>query len=424
MVLLVIGGLFLIFNQNLRVSHLKERKEKICLNCNANLYGRFCHVCGQENLEPKETVWHLVSHFFNDITHFDGKFFTTVKYLITRPGFLSTEYIIGRRASYLNPIRMYVFTSAFFFLVLFSMTGAGSIMKITDHPENEAKEKKSLSGIRDWEKQKTTLLGELKNNDADSEDIHTDIHLLDFKIATAKKIYGDTSTRKFDRKEVVSMLMRAGMDSLKSVAAAKGYSKNDNISIFMDDMDSDKYRTVSMYDSIQKSLPADRKDGWLKKILYREIIKINEQVRKDKNTFFEQFRENFLHSFPKILFFSLPFFALILKFVYIRRKNFYYVDHAIFSIDLYCATFILMLMSIILNTLQENIPWEWLRVITGILSFITWLYMFIYTYKAMRRFYKQGRFKTFVKFILVGFMALIVDVFLMLIFLAISAISV
>ncbi len=71
------------------MSHSKERHEKICLNCNAELTGRYCHVCEQENIEPKETVWGLVSHFFYDITHFDGKFFSTARYLITKPGFFT-----------------------------------------------------------------------------------------------------------------------------------------------------------------------------------------------------------------------------------------------------------------------------------------------------------------------------------------------
>ncbi len=62
------------------------------------LYGRYCHQCGQKNLEPKETVGHLVLHFFNDVTHFDGKFFSTVKYLLRKPSFLSAEYTVGRRA--------------------------------------------------------------------------------------------------------------------------------------------------------------------------------------------------------------------------------------------------------------------------------------------------------------------------------------
>ena len=97
----------------------QERKEKICLNCTADLQGRYCHICGQENTEPKESVWGLITHFFYDITHFDGKFFSTLKYLAFKPGFLSAEYVKGRRASYLNPIRMYVFTSAIFFIIFF-----------------------------------------------------------------------------------------------------------------------------------------------------------------------------------------------------------------------------------------------------------------------------------------------------------------
>jgi len=103
------------------VSHNKERKEKICLNCNAAIYGRYCHVCGQENIEPKEKFWHIANHFIEDITHFDGKFFSTLKYLLFRPGFLSKEYLLGRRVSYLHPIRMYVFTSAVFFFLYFAI---------------------------------------------------------------------------------------------------------------------------------------------------------------------------------------------------------------------------------------------------------------------------------------------------------------
>jgi ribosomal protein L40E len=99
--------------------HQHERKEKICLNCGSRLQGRFCHNCGQENLEPKESIGHLLTHFFNDVTQFDGKFFTTLKDLLIKPGFLSREYMSGRRVDYLNPVKMYLFTSAIFFLLFF-----------------------------------------------------------------------------------------------------------------------------------------------------------------------------------------------------------------------------------------------------------------------------------------------------------------
>ena len=114
------------------MSHNQERKEKICLNCNAAIYGKYCHVCGQENIEPKEKFLHLANHFIEDVTHFDGKFFSTLKYLFFRPGFLSKEYLRGRRVSYLHPIRMYVFTSGLFFLIYFSIHQQHKIKKSED----------------------------------------------------------------------------------------------------------------------------------------------------------------------------------------------------------------------------------------------------------------------------------------------------
>lgn len=103
------------------MSHSKQRAEKICLNCSATLTDRYCQHCGQENVEPKQSLWHLIVHFFNDVTHFDGKLFSTLKYLVFRPGFLSSEYVKGKRVAYLDPIRMYLFISSVFFIVMLSV---------------------------------------------------------------------------------------------------------------------------------------------------------------------------------------------------------------------------------------------------------------------------------------------------------------
>lgn len=96
------------------------RTDRTCLNCGAEVPERYCSRCGQENKEPEETFGHLMGHFFADITHYDSKLLLTLKDLIFRPGFLTEEYHRGKRASYLNPVRMYVFISAVFFLVLFA----------------------------------------------------------------------------------------------------------------------------------------------------------------------------------------------------------------------------------------------------------------------------------------------------------------
>ena len=107
------------------MSHLKERIEKNCLNCGATVGGRFCQQCGQENVEVKENFGHLLMHFIEDLTHFDGKFWKTIKLLLFKPASLTQYYMDGKRATYLHPIRMYLFVSAVFFFFIFSGSEMG-----------------------------------------------------------------------------------------------------------------------------------------------------------------------------------------------------------------------------------------------------------------------------------------------------------
>jgi hypothetical protein len=62
----------------------------------------------------------LLRHFVEDLTHFDGKLWKTVKLLLFKPGSLTKLYVEGKRASYIHPIRMYIFVSAVFFLFMFT----------------------------------------------------------------------------------------------------------------------------------------------------------------------------------------------------------------------------------------------------------------------------------------------------------------
>ena len=114
------GKPFLAIFRKKPLSRHHLRHDKTCLNCGTIVGERYCTHCGQENTEPKESIGHLIGHFFADITHFDSQIFTTLKDLILRPGFLTREYAAGRRVKYLNPIRMYIFISAIFFLVMFA----------------------------------------------------------------------------------------------------------------------------------------------------------------------------------------------------------------------------------------------------------------------------------------------------------------
>ncbi|GHM98965.1 hypothetical protein WSM22_04550 [Cytophagales bacterium WSM2-2] len=96
------------------MSHKKYRTETKCLNCGAEVTGRFCSNCGQENIEIHENFFHLAGHFISDYFHFDSKFFRSLTPLFIKPGFLTKEYWEGRRVRYIHPLRLFFFVTIIF----------------------------------------------------------------------------------------------------------------------------------------------------------------------------------------------------------------------------------------------------------------------------------------------------------------------
>jgi hypothetical protein len=423
------------------VSHLKERKEKNCLNCQTEVIGHYCHKCGQENLEPKETVWHLIQHFFNDITHFDGKFFDTVKYLLRRPGFLSLEYMRGRRMAYLNPIRMYVFTSAIFFIILFSMKKPEDMAKADNFTKDDLTISMNLGALI---QDSARLQKNLKDEDDpdDKEDLKEKIEFRAIEIATIKKTYGDTVKRVFSKNDLAGFVSQAYTDSItagnydlakqkkfKRAMQLYGKEATDQFNVNVKEDDNIfgwdiKYRTVAAYDSAEKTLPDSLRDGWLKHTILTRSMVIMKEYREDRRLFTEHLLENIFHSFPKILWISLPIFAMFLNILYFRHKQYYYVNHGIFTIHVYCATFIQLFVFLMVYQLGKITTVHWLHTILVLLNIAVFIWMMIYPYKAMRGFYMQRRAKTFLKYLIVFSLMSFINLILLCIFLLISVFTV
>lgn len=352
------------------MSHRKERKEKNCLNCNAQLYGRYCHICGQENIEPKETFWDLLTHFVYDITHFDGKFFNSVKYLLFYPGFLSKQYLVGRRAAYLNPIRMYVFTSALFFILFFSFIHNNGPINFQGPKGEKSSQTDSLHrlGTQLVDSINQGIKKELENKNAGPQ---------------------------------------AATKTVKAPQIPVDNNNDFNISF------GNSARTLKEYDSIQNSLPKNKRDDWLMRQMNRRAIMTNTKFHENKELFQEKVKEKFLHSFPQMMFISLPIVALILNLLYIRhRKTFFYVNHAIFTIHVYIAVYILILVMYGLGYLNDLTHFSIFRILENITVFA----IFYYIYKSMRNFYGQKRAKTLLKYFLFFISYSIILVLLVIVF--------
>ncbi len=355
------------------MSHQPERKENNCLNCGTTVAGRYCQHCGQENIETKQNFWSLCKHFIYDIFHFDGKFFDTVRYLLYRPGFVPREYVAGRRMSYLDPIRMYLFTSAFFFLIFFTVKDITPDTFGSDYNRNMTRQERlNYSSV---------VYNQLKKDPADS----------------------------VLKKELAYLLDTAYRMQLDSPSY-----KPSNDSSFLIEMNKRKYMMVPDNSKIKDSIKIA--SPWMKKKFELTEGRYNEKYADNRNAMIGDILRSFLHKLPYLLFLSLPFFALILKLLYVRRKNFYYSDHAVFTLYHYIFSFILLLFYLLFDKLHTWLHWD----LFNILNVVLFIFGGVYLFLSMKRFYGQKGGRTFVKFLLLNILGFWVLIFLFIGFLLFS----
>lgn len=95
-----------------------------CLNCGTLLTGQYCASCGQRARTRLISIWELVRDAFGDLFELDSRLWQTLIPLSVRPGKLTREYLMGRRARFMPPFRTYLVLSLAFFLVAFFDPGA------------------------------------------------------------------------------------------------------------------------------------------------------------------------------------------------------------------------------------------------------------------------------------------------------------
>lgn len=86
-----------------------------CHNCGIRLIGPFCAACGQKAVPLSVTLHDFFHELTHEMLHVDGRIFQSIRRLLLSPGFLTREYIQGRRARWISPIRLYLIFSVIFF---------------------------------------------------------------------------------------------------------------------------------------------------------------------------------------------------------------------------------------------------------------------------------------------------------------------
>ncbi|MFO7369470.1 MAG: DUF3667 domain-containing protein, partial [Bacteroidales bacterium] len=104
--------------QNKHMAKSRVRKTE-CPNCGYKLSQAFnyCPSCGQENHTHKLPFKHFVGEFLETLFHFDNKLLVTLRDLFI-PGRMTLNYNQNKRGRYVPPVRLYIFITFVFFLIL------------------------------------------------------------------------------------------------------------------------------------------------------------------------------------------------------------------------------------------------------------------------------------------------------------------
>ncbi|HEY0612685.1 MAG TPA: DUF3667 domain-containing protein [Chitinophaga sp.] len=342
------------------------RQDKHCLNCGTEVPERYCTHCGQENAVPHESFGHLVKHFIGDVLHYDSQFLTTLKYLLFRPGRLTKEYMAGKRVSYVNPIKLYIFVSFVFFLVFATVMHKEHASDGEEHEEKKGKKEHARDTV--------PSVGSVLRTVADSI---SSAHGLSSVHEDAGTTAGNDSVYHYRplKTEPAAKITAAKENIAKKDTTRKDTAKKKGTTL---DKEDNMYRSLAAYDSAQQALPADERDGWLERWLTRRALHIGGDYKEDA------FEEALRHNAPKMMFVLLPLFALWMKILYRKR---YYADHAIFALHVHCFAFVVLLISLLLDNFLNTD------------QFTVWglVLICIYLWLALKNTYQQSYRRSFLK---------------------------
>lgn len=108
-----------------------EHDHGVCSDCGAQTSGNFCANCGQPT-HVHRTLLHLGEELLHGVMHFDARIWRTLPLLWLNPGRLTREWVAGRRARYVSPLAMFLFTLFVMFFALSFMPQYESRVVVAD----------------------------------------------------------------------------------------------------------------------------------------------------------------------------------------------------------------------------------------------------------------------------------------------------
>jgi hypothetical protein len=429
----------LLYNQLTKIgNHIKHHH---CQNCKTPLPNleEYCPNCGQLNHDLKIPLKHLFLEILESTFHFETTFWVTLKNLLFFPGKITKEFIAGKRATYMNPFRMYVFVSIIFFLLLGKLTNNSKQEQIAEKLKtlNQFKiEKNSYDSLKNTTRNfdPKTLDSIISYNDTRNEKIMDSIFHLNSDNIEVIRIQSNIAKFKYSVDDTIGLtqrinevkkqhrfftpeLIKLNDDEIGVLAADIIQDSDiDGNDVFLQEIDSmppltyeDNIKihgfTSEQFDSLAKKRPKlfNGEKGSIEYFSSIFTLKVTA-----KNVFYNDqnyFVNSIFKSMSLAMFFIMPLFGLMLRIFFIRRKLFYY-ETLVFSIHFHTFIFIVFSFFFLLNIILKNkFPLE--------LYYIPSCLMILNLFLALKKVFNQGYIKSLIKEILIIFSFAVVLIFIM-----------
>ncbi|WP_420602547.1 DUF3667 domain-containing protein [Flagellimonas sp.] len=363
---------------------LKYRGNK-CLNCDhpLDISDKYCPNCSQANSTKKLVLKDFFDEFFSNLINYDSKLLKTLYALLIKPGTITKDYINGKRVAYTNPFR-FLLSLAFIYILMFTYDNnlyTWDDLGLKDRIEKTGPLSYSFNN-GETPKDSTNIQKQTEEalNQLDSLDNLEKIPIPGIQsIDSLQSIIGQGIRAEAKKDSFMLANPRKYLESIQNKNAG-GLGKRMEF-----------FFTFLQKDSIKTFQEAQEKYGantsWRNRIAFngsKSSLKAMEQPGTYVN--------NTIGKLPLVIFFFLPIFTVFIWVVYIRKK-YTYTDHLIFSFHNQSLLFILLILSLIIDTIFNTASMG-----------IFFLIFSFYLYKSMRRFYGQGRVKTIVKYIFLNTM--------------------
>jgi len=380
---------------------------KPCENCHQPLMGPFCGQCGQQAESTLKYFWVVIMHLLDDIFSFDSRATRTIFPLVTRPGFLTNQYIAGKRVHFVPPLRLYLFISIVFFITLNFLVSLenNKILTVNNNQTTITQIKKHLtlleasrlSAIKKSPRNTNELL-EISSETSKFQTFLDDMNK-DYSIDKNKTLADITS------KLVKIELKQLNNDQALSKELKKRYEllKSNITNVKNGEEITDVDKPVTFGNNADGTLSFD----FLSKESNEKLnVFVKSLVKKAEKTFHSDptpLVQEAIGKLPQLMFILLPIFALLLKIMFLFSKRLY-MEHLTVALHSHSFIFITILLVELLDIVYDYSETA-LPSLTGTIEFaikalLIWIP--IYLFIMQKRVYKQGYLFTFIKYAFIG----------------------